>query len=78
MAKRDRISLGGGISVETGPDWNGRYFVACRNGASVFIRDPAQLRAFLKLPAKTPSREALDSWLVSLDAIDQQGGEAVA
>ncbi len=64
--RRERLHLPGGMSVETGQDWNGRFFIAYGKRASVFLRCEKELRRFLKLPLKTTSREALDSWLVSL------------
>ena len=69
--KRERLHLQGGMSIETGPDWNGRYFVAYRKGTSMFFRDVKAMRKFLALPLKTASREALDSWLASLQAADE-------
>ena len=68
--RRERLHLQGGMSVEAGRDWNGRFFIAHAHGAAVFIRDAKLLRRWLKLPLKTPSREALDSWLASLGAAD--------
>ena len=45
----------------------------------MMFREVRELRAFLKLPLKTPSREALDSWLVSLEEADKKkGAEAPA
>lgn len=72
MAKRDRLHLSPYQTIETGRDWNGRYFIAYSNGASVFIRDLKELRKFLKVPKGIPSRESLDSWLVSLEAMDKE------
>lgn len=56
--------------VETGRDWNGRWFIGYAKGASAMFRDAKTLRKFLKLPPKTTSREALDSWVASLEAAD--------
>jgi len=61
--KRQRLSLGTSMSVECGKDWNGLYFTAYARGASVFVRSSQELKRFLKLPIKTASRDALDSWL---------------
>lgn len=66
--KRERLHLPGGMTVETSRDWNGRFFIAYSKDASVFLRCEKELRRFLRLPLKTPSREALDSWLVSLES----------
>jgi hypothetical protein len=75
--KRERLHLPGAMSVETGRDWNGRFFIAYGKGASVFLRCEKELRRFLKLPLKTASREALDSWLASLEAGDHERGAAM-
>ena len=64
--KRDALRLSLHQSVETGRDYNGRYFIAYSSGASVFVRDIADLRRFLKLPKALPMRESLESWLASL------------
>lgn len=69
--KRERLHLSVHTNVETGLDWNGRYFIAYTNGASMFFRCPKEARKWLKLPAKIPSREAYDSWIASLEAADQ-------
>ena len=73
--KRETLHLPAGMSIETGKDWNGRFFIAYARNASVFIRDAKELRRFLKLPIKTPSRESLDSWLASLAAYDSKSTE---
>jgi hypothetical protein len=72
MAKRDRLHLSPYQTIETGRDWNGRFYIAYSNGASVFIRDLKELRRFLKVPKGIPSRESLDSWLASLEAMDKE------
>lgn len=71
--KRECIHLPGGMTVETGTDWNGRFYIGYSKGASVFVRCQKQLKQFLKLPAKTPSRDSLDGWLASLPAVDLEG-----
>jgi len=68
--KRDILRLSLHQSVETGRDHNGRYFIAYSSGASVFCREAAELRRFLKLPRTIPMREALESWLASLSDQD--------
>jgi hypothetical protein len=65
------------MSVETGLDWNGRYWIAYSSGASVFIRDVAELRRFLKLPKGIPMRESLESWLASVADMDAKRKGAV-
>ncbi len=64
--KHERLSLSQHQFVETYRDTNGRCYVAYSSGASVFIRDAADLRRFLKLPKALPMRESLESWLASL------------
>jgi len=70
--KRESLHLPGDISIETGPDWNGRYYVAYRRGVSMFFRDVNELRKFVDVYAKASRRESLDSWLASLQAADQE------
>ncbi len=70
--KRDRLAISRFQSVETYVDYDGRVFIAYSSGASVMLRDKKELRKFLGLALKTPSRESLESWLVSLDAIDHE------
>ena len=74
--KRDTLRLPGNMSVETGRDWNGRFYVAYSKGASVFVRCPKELRRFLKLSLATASRASLDSWLESLSDGETQPSEA--
>jgi hypothetical protein len=64
--RRDRLSLSQHQFIETSRDHNGRYFIAYSGGASVLIRDVAELRRFLKIPKGILMRESLDSWLASL------------
>ena len=64
--KRDALRLSQHQFIETSRDHNGRYFIAYSSGASVFVRDIADLRRFLKLPKALPMRESLESWLASL------------
>jgi transposase len=70
--KRETLHLSQHQTIETGLDWNGRYFVAYSSGASVFIRDRKELVRWLKVPKSIPMRSSLDSWLDSLDAYDQE------
>jgi hypothetical protein len=64
--KRDALRLSQHQFIETSRDHNGRYFIAYSSGASVFCREAAELRRFLKLPKSLPMRESLESWLASL------------
>ena len=73
MAKRNALRLPGGSSVETGPDWNGRYWIGYRKGCSMFFRDVKLLRKWLQLPLGIPSRAAFDSWVESVLADDAEG-----
>jgi hypothetical protein len=66
--RRERLHLGSGLTVETGTDINGRFFIATARDCAMYFRCADAMRKFLRLPPKTPSRESLDSWLVSLDA----------
>jgi hypothetical protein len=68
--KRETLHLPKGMSVATGRDFNGRYFVAYARDTSVFLRSAQEVRRFLRLPASTPSRASLDSWFESLAAGD--------
>ena len=70
MAKRDTLRLSQHQFIETGRDWNGRWFIAYSSGASIFLREPKELRRFLKVAKGLPMREALDSWLASLADMD--------
>jgi len=69
--KREILHLPTGMSVETGKDWNGRYFICYAKNASIISRTTAEVRQFLKMPIKTASRDSLESWLASLAAADQ-------
>lgn len=69
--KRETLHLQGDMTVETGKDFNGRFFIAYARGASVFVREHKEVRQFLKLAPKTRSRDALDSWFLSLSLGDQ-------
>lgn len=73
--KRDTLRLSAHMTIETSRDINGRYFIAYAGGASVFIREIAELRRFLKLPKSIPMRESLESWLSSLADMDAKRGK---
>ena len=70
--KRSYLKLSAYQSIETSKDWNGRYFIAYSNGASVFIRDLKELRKFLKIPKSIAMREKLDAWLAELEEADKE------
>ena len=76
MARREQFRLLGGIPIETGVDNGQRWFVGYRKGSSMGFTCPKELRRWLKLPLKTPSREAFDAWVATLqeaDAAKDQG-----
>ena len=70
--KREKLHLSQYQSIETGLDWNGRYYIACSSRASQFFRDVVELRKWLKLPKGIPSRDSFDSWIASIEAADQE------
>ena len=70
--KRDRLHISQYQSIETGLDWNGRYYIAYSSRASLFFRDVVALRKWLKLPKGIPSRDSFDSWIASIEAADQE------
>jgi hypothetical protein len=59
-----------GLKIETSRDWNGRYYIAWRPNVSMFFRERKALTRWCGYPVKTPSRDALFSWLDSLEAAD--------
>jgi hypothetical protein len=73
--KYDKLHLSPHTTIETYRDHNGRAYVAYSGGASVFIRDVAELRRFLKIPKGLPMRESLESWLASLADQDAAKGK---
>lgn len=73
--KRERLHLSPHQSIETSRDFNGRFWIACSSGASMFFRDANELRRFLKLTMRgLPSRASFDAWIASLDAADATRG----
>jgi len=76
--RRDTLRLSSHQFVETGKDANGRYFVVYSAGASVYVREPKELRKFLRIARGLPMRESLDSWLTSLADMDAQRKSAKA
>ena len=68
--KRDKLRLSQHQFIETSRDSNGRYWIAYSSGASVFLREPKDLRHFLNLSKGLPMRESLESWLASLADMD--------
>ena len=69
MARREQFQLPG-MPIETGVDWNGMWFVGYRRGSSMGFTCPVALRKWLGLPLKTPSREAFDAWIATLQEAD--------
>ena len=70
--RRERLHLSQYQSIETGLDWNGRYYIAYSSPASLFFRDVKALRKWLKLPKGVASRDSFDSWIASIEAADQE------
>ena len=70
--KRERLHLSQYQSIETGLDFNGRYYLAYSSRASLYFRDVVALRKWLKLPKGIPSRDSFDSWIASIEAADQE------
>ena len=68
--KRSFLKLSQYQTVETSRDFNGRYYIAYSKGASVFLREPRELRRFLKIPKSIPLREVLDGWIAGLEQAD--------
>ena len=81
MARREQFYLPGGAPIETGVDSGQRWFVGYRRGSSMGFTCPTALRKWLGLPLKTPSREAFDAWIATLQeadtAKDQGSKEAI-
>jgi hypothetical protein len=59
-----------GLKIETSTDWNGRFWIAWRPNVSMFFRERKALTRWCGYPVKTPTRDALFSWLDSLEAAD--------
>ena len=78
MAKREQFHLPGGLPIETGVDWNGRWWVGYRKGSSRGFNCPKELRKWLGLPLKTPSREAFDAWIAKLEEADRVKAKPVS
>ena len=77
MAKREQFRLPGGIPIETGVDNGQRWFVGYRKGSSMGFTCPKELRRWLKLPLKTPSREAFDAWVATLEEAEAHFGQSL-
>ena len=68
--KRERLLLGGSLSVESGRDINGRFWIALARGASLLFRDPVLMLDWLQLPADSPQGVLLAGWLQGLQDHD--------
>lgn len=64
--KRERLYLSPTNIIETAIDQNGRYYIALYKNTSRLFRDPIEMRKWIGLPIKTPSREQFDDWIKSL------------
>lgn len=69
--KRDAF-VAGGLRIETSRDWDGRWYVAWKPDASMYFRDRKQLLKFCAWPPKTPTGDALRSWLSSMEQMDAE------
>ena len=73
--KRERFERPG-IWIETSKDWDGRWFVAWQPNISQGFSDAETMLRWIRWPAKTPTGDALRSWLADLATADaKRGGE---
>jgi hypothetical protein len=68
--KIERLNLGCNNLIEAVRDQNGLYFIALYKNSSRFFQDYKEMRKWLQLAAKTPSRERFDAWIESLGCVD--------
>jgi len=68
--KSERLNLGCGTLIETAKDLDGIYFIAMRKNSSRLFRDYKEMRKWIGLPVKTPSREKFDAWIESLGCVN--------
>jgi len=73
--KRQVFAPNGGIRIETGRDWCGRYYICWQPGVSVFVRTRKEVLRFMGWPTKTPTGDALRAWLDELEAPAPQAPE---
>ena len=59
--KRERLRLSSEMSVEIGRDAHGPYYIGTRPTASMWFRDPAELRRWMRL--KGGAAKQLDVWI---------------
>jgi len=69
--KRERLHARG-LCIETGRDWNGRWFIAWKPDVSQLFRDTRVMLRWLAWPVKTPTGDSIRSWIASLEAADQE------
>jgi len=67
--KRDAFQANG-LRIETSRDWNGRWFVCWKPNESIHCRDRKSVLRFAAWPSKTPTGDALRSWLTSMEQLD--------
>jgi hypothetical protein len=60
------------LRIETGRDFNGRFFLVWKPNVSMFFRDRKDMIRWIKWPKGTPTRASLDSWLDSMEADDSK------
>jgi len=63
---QERIHLPNGMSVETGIDKNGRFFITYGKSGTTYGRCPKQLLTLLSRALPQTSQASLESWLQSL------------
>lgn len=69
--KRERLHARG-LCIETGRDWNGRWFIAWKPDVSQLFRDTRAMLRWLAWPVKTPTGDSIRSWIASLEAADAE------
>lgn len=69
--KRDAFQANG-LRIETSRDWDGRWFICWRPHVSIHCRDRKAVLKFAAWPAKTPTGDALRSWLASMEQMDAE------
>ena len=53
--------------IESGRDWNGRYYIAWQPNTSRGFNDRKELLRWINWPPKTPTGDELRSWLDGLE-----------
>lgn len=66
------VFVAGSLRIETGRDWNGRFYICADSRCSLLCRSRKEVLQFAKWPTKTASGDSLRSWLSSLEAADAE------